>query len=423
MTRSISSLLRHSLARNALAVGLTQLSNFIPLLLVPLLTQRLGLDAFGVTAVALSLTQVALIITDFGYGLSATYKVSSHRDDRHYLNGLIGSILLGKVPLVLLACALVLLFPLLSATYAGHYPVFLMAIVCVVGQGYQLTWLFMGLERMKAVTLYMVGTKVAYAIAMVLFVHSADDAYLVILGWGVAQLLAALLSMLFAFRIGYRLRVPALAEVAQEFRQALPFFVSRVAVSTYTSAATTLVGLSGPAQAAQFYACQQVYKIGSALPVNQVLYPYMTKHRNWRVFGLVTLVSTLLLGGLSLALGLYADAFIRLAFGPEFGAARDTFIVFLAAMLVSYLAAAFGYPAFSAIGRLQGANSSVVYAACLNLTLLGALYACDALSALNTAISILVTELAVLCLRLVFLRRDLRATHDPEHAPAIPQHS
>jgi PST family polysaccharide transporter len=398
--RSLTQLVTHPLAKNTLAASVTQLANFLPLLLLPVLTQRLGIASFGSVAMVLSLSQLSLIITDFGYGLSSTYRIACHREDRILIGRLLGSVFVGKIPLVATASLISLLIPVLIPSYQEDFPIFALGILAIVGQAYQANWLFIGLERMKVVTVYSLSTKAIYLLIVLLYVHDANDAWLVILGWGVAQLAAAGLSILQIYRCGYYVARPQMHEVAQEFRTALPFFTSRIAVATYTSAATTIVGLSGQIQAAQFYACQQVYRVGSALPVNQVLYPFMAKTRNWRVFLLVTFGSAL---ALALVAGLLASCsgfVLQHALGNDFIAAQKTFIIMLAAMVASYLAAAFGYPAFAALDRLDQANRTVLQASIANILLLTCLYVIDQINAQNVALAILATELLVLVLRI-----------------------
>lgn len=409
--RSIAYLIRHPLAANTLAASLTQLANFLPLLLLPVLTQRLAIQSFGTVAMVLSLCQLSLIVTDFGYGLSSTYRIARHREDRLLIGKLLGAVFIGKLPLVAIASLITLLVPFLTPTYRQDTPIFALGTLAIIGQAYQTNWLFVGLERQKIVTIYSLSTKALYLLAVLLFVHDSDDAWIVILGWGIAQLSAAALSILQVYRVNFRILRPSMLEVLQEFRRALPFFTSRIAVATYTSAATTIVGLAGQVQAAQFYACQQVYRIGSALPVNQVLYPFMAKNRNWRVFLKITLGSAGLLLIMAGLIAVFSAEILQLALGPEFLQAQSTFTVLLAAMVVSYLAAAFGYPAFAAFDRLDQANHTVVIASIANVLVLGCLYFLDQINALNVAVAILGTELFVLILRLLALRRIKKIAH------------
>ena len=78
-----------------------QASNYVvPLLLIPFLTRQLGLEGFGLVAIALSAIQLALVLTDYGFTLSATFAISINRENLEYINQKIGSIFGAKAILV-----------------------------------------------------------------------------------------------------------------------------------------------------------------------------------------------------------------------------------------------------------------------------------------------------------------------------------
>lgn len=397
--------LSNPLLRNALAACANQISNFLPLLLTPILASRLGLSELGVSAVVLSLIQLSFVITDFGYTLSTTHRIAQNKDQKSFINSTIGAVLIGKIPLTLICIFITLTFPLIATNYKEQWPLFGLASIAIIGQSYQMNWLFQGLEKLQVVTPYMASTKLFYVLFVILFIHSPKDTYLVILGWGLAQFSAAILSLYSTSKSGYSIKPSNFSDVMSEAKLAWPFFISRIAVASYTSAATVLVGLSGQNQAACFYACQQVYKIGSALPVNQVLYPYMAKNKNWRVFYKITLCSGGLLFLIALTAAYHSNRILPILLGSELSgvSADGTFLIFLGASVVSYFAVAFGYPALCAVNALRKANTSVVYSAILNVIILCALYTTSTLSAFTAALSVLATELFVFLLRVYHL--------------------
>lgn len=411
MALSFRSLPFPELLKNATAAGINQLLNFLPLLLTPILAKRLGLEVFGVVAVALSLIQLSFVITDFGYTLSTTHKISKNKLSRTYINTIISSVLLGKLPLTLIAISATLSFPFIVPSYFDYWQIFTLAALAIIGQSYQMNWLFLGLEQMKVITAHSIITKIPYALFVLLFVHAPQDAYLVLAGWGVAQSVAAFLSLRKTLQIGYRIEGLSLAQTVAEMKEASPFFASRLAVATYTSASTVIVGVLGQQQAACFFACQQIYKIGSALPVNQVLYPFMAKSHNWSVFYCVVFAC----GGLLVASGatgaLFSNDIILAIFDGDFEDARIILEIFIIATIVSYFAVCFGYPALCVFDALDRANLSVIISALINALILLLLYVGDALTAVNVALSILITEACVLCLRISFLMQAKSNVH------------
>ena len=100
----------HSVTRNALALSVMQIGNYaVPLLLLPFLTRQLGMEAFGVVAITLAAIQLAFVLTDYGFSLSATYSISTNRENTDYVNRKIAAIFGAKALLLsLLAIALII---------------------------------------------------------------------------------------------------------------------------------------------------------------------------------------------------------------------------------------------------------------------------------------------------------------------------
>ena len=90
MFNKLKKISSHSLARNSMALFTLQFVSMVaPLIVLPYLSRVLGLDGFGLVMLALSACAIGLIITDFGFNLSATYKISQKREDVDYVSELI----------------------------------------------------------------------------------------------------------------------------------------------------------------------------------------------------------------------------------------------------------------------------------------------------------------------------------------------
>ncbi|WP_170995631.1 oligosaccharide flippase family protein, partial [Escherichia coli] len=82
---------KHSVFINATALFFMQLLGYIsPLLVYPYLTRVLGISGFGQYAMAISITALSFIITDFGFALSGANWLAKNRNKtkevKHYLS-------------------------------------------------------------------------------------------------------------------------------------------------------------------------------------------------------------------------------------------------------------------------------------------------------------------------------------------------
>ena len=68
---------RRIVLKNFLSLTTLQTINYLlPLVILPYLTRVIGMDKFGLIAFAQSLVQYFMILTDYGFSLSATKEIS-----------------------------------------------------------------------------------------------------------------------------------------------------------------------------------------------------------------------------------------------------------------------------------------------------------------------------------------------------------
>ena len=84
---------RHgTLLKNTLMLELLQVSTYVlALVAVPYETRVLGPEMYGVLGAATAIMVYFQLVVDFGFLLSATEAVASHREDRDYLRRLLTS--------------------------------------------------------------------------------------------------------------------------------------------------------------------------------------------------------------------------------------------------------------------------------------------------------------------------------------------
>jgi len=409
----IKSIGKHSVSRNAAALGVMQIANYaVPLLLLPFLTRQLGMEAFGVVAITLAAIQLAFVLTDYGFSLSATYSISTNRENTDFVNQKISAIFGAKALLVsLLAVALIIASQTVPSLQA-YTTYIIAAFIAICAQAFQPIWLFQGIERMKNITLYTVLTKVLYAILVLQLIRSPEDAVTVIYCWSAAQVIGLLASLYFMYSAGYKVSWPSLQTVRHEFVDGAQFFWSRLAVAVYTSASTLVVGSQSAAQAAQFAVCEQIYKAGQNVtsPINNAMFPYMAKNKDWKVFYKILFIAGITMTTGCLVLAYYATPLLSILFGEEYGTATPVLLIFLCTTIINYFGVTFGYSAFSALGRVEIANISVIVGAIIHAATLYLIYTNVEITALTVALSILITESIVMCIRIITLILIKRTT-------------
>lgn len=392
-----------SLFSNTSALFAIQIANYIlPFLLIPYLTRVLGVEGYGVVAFGLAMVQIAYVITDYGFSLSATYQIAKQQDNKLELRKIISAVMLCKLGLLLPATIALSLFILFQEKYAAYQTFFWLLLLPIIGQTFQPIWFFQGIERMTFITLYTVASRLLYLVLTVCWVTSQSDHHWVAIANGLSAIAAATIGIGAMLKLGYWPIWCGWAYVRKTFKESTEFFWSRAAVSTYTAGGAFFLGLvSSPTQVAYYSAAEQLYRGGQSLfsPVSQALYPHMAKHRNFPLFfKILKFVIALGLAGLvgGVLVGHWAIQFI---FGPDFAPAYPVLVIFMITFTITAPSILLGYPFLGALGNSKAANVSVILAGLVQLMLLAACYFTGFHQAVHIAVTVLFVETFVLVYR------------------------
>ena len=394
------------LKKNMLALSVVQISNYIlPILILPFLTRTLGVDAFALISIVLATIQLSFVITDYGLSVYAPYEISSAKSSPNKINRFISNIYGLKIVLFLVALCIFAVI-MWSQDTANWWGIFMCSSLAILFQAYQPVWLFHGIEKMNGVAITSLTTKLGYVILVFIFVRESSDGLKVIASWAAAQGLASVVSNWLMFKEGYRISLPTYREMMLISRGCREYFISRLAVSMFSSVNTIVLGaIGGSNQVALYAICDQLYKAGknATMPVSQALYPYMTRQRNWALFYKILIFVTFGLAFGSFIVSLVSEDLITLVFGENYKAAASTLNVFLFTIVINFISVLFGYPAFGALGRPDFANKTVIFGAGCHIVSLVICITFFQLDSLKTAYITLCTELIIMSLRIAKL--------------------
>ncbi|MGU5592805.1 oligosaccharide flippase family protein [Aeromonas sanarellii] len=407
-----------TLKKNILALALVQLANYIsPLLVLPYLGRTLGLEGFGTVAMAMSLCSIALIITDYGFGISAPYWLAKNKENKKEVASYVGAVFFVKMALFL-GCSIAILFYLNSSEMIPNQLMIQVAIlVSILLQTFQLNWFFLGIERMKNVTFFMVTAKISYLILVFSFVNDNSDLALVLVCFAISNLLSTSIGIFFLYKEKYWIAKPTVLQAWRVFNDGALFFISRLSVGVYTSASTFLVGtFAGTTSAALYNSAEKLYQAGQSAtsPVSQALYPYLArtgdKQSLYKFVGISLIPLTIWVMGCIY----YSEPIVVFIFGAEFSPAAELLKIFLVSLLVTFVGVNFGYPAFASIGRVDVANKTVIFAAGIQIATMFILYFMDSITGKNVCLSVLGVELIVAATRVyLFIKIQARDISHP----------
>jgi PST family polysaccharide transporter len=190
------------------------------LLIIPYTIKKIGVEGFGVIAVAQVVMLYLSAFADYGFNLTATRNVSLYRGDTKVLSRIFFRVLFAKLILCFFAFVLLLILLLCIPVFRAHTMLYLFAFVLVVGQSSLVTWFFQGLEKMQFLALLTLSGRVVFVILVFVFIKSREQDFLFLFFLGAGTLMAGAISIFSGWRtMKLEFIRPSRADIAGELKE------------------------------------------------------------------------------------------------------------------------------------------------------------------------------------------------------------
>lgn len=391
------------LLSNFFSLSVLQGANYLlPLITLPYLVRVLGPEKFGLVAFAQAFIQYFVILTDYGFNLSATREISIHRENKQKVSEIFTSVLIIKFVLMVLSLILLCAVVFSFSKFKSDWQIYFLTFGMVFGQVLFPVWLFQGMERMKYIAFLNIGSKLLFTILIFIVIKKASDYIYVPLINSCGFILAGIFGQYLAFRnFRIRLHLPAINCLSTHFKDSTQFFLSRASVSIFTSSNAFFLGLfTNNAVVGHYSVAEKLYMAfqGIYQPLTNTIYPYMAKYRNIPLYKKIFKYSLLLNSISCILLFVFSRQLVTLLFGSDFRQSVLVLRIFSAALFLVVPAILLGYPFLAALGFARYANGSVIAGSLFHLVvlvILSQLY----ISAALVATLVLITTGIILVLR------------------------
>jgi len=220
------------------------ISYILPLAVLPYLIRVIGIEKFGLIAFAQSLVQYFMILTDYGFSLSATRTIALIGEHKGKISALFSSVM--TVKLIFAAISLLALSALLYLVprFRADWIVYILCFGTVIGSTLFPIWFFQGKEKMSYIAVVNVISGITYAICIFIFIHGPQDYLLVPLLGSLLSIISGILGLYIAFK-KFRLEfiLQKYVDIKRELKTGWDIFISILAVNAYTTSRVFAVGL------------------------------------------------------------------------------------------------------------------------------------------------------------------------------------
>lgn len=416
---------KKTLFKNTLMLYILQGSAMLlSLVAVPYESRILTDEHYGLIGVATAIMVYFQLVVDFGFLLSATEDVSINRKDTPYLCRLLTSVSICKLILSAVSFGILALLCTLIPAWREKWLLLLLFFISTVFTSFMPDYMYRGIEKMTAIAIRTVIIRAFFTGMIFLLLKTPEDIYYIpilnIIGNGLAMA-AAYIDLGKRFQI--RLCRISAKDVWHSFKRSSVFFASRFATTFYTALNTVILDIitAGGVDTSLYSSADKLITTGKNVmtPVSDSLYPYMTKHKDFKLVKRVLLIIMPIIILFCTGCFIWADELCLLIFGKGFDKAGNILRAMLPVGIVilpSYLC---GFPMLTAMGLSKYANLSVIFGTAIHLINLAVLYFTGNINMISLGVLLSIAETAILIFRVIVIYRHrdrLRTAPETEAA-------
>ncbi|MFH6767360.1 oligosaccharide flippase family protein [Gaetbulibacter aquiaggeris] len=235
----------------------------VPILVVPHLIKTVGLELYGMSAVAFSVSYFFSMIVDYGFNITGVNKLSkeSNPDNKtRVINNIIytkGLIFLTILPICLFIYSFIISNPI-------ELLVYIISLSLPFASVLNLSWALQGLHRIKIWSLLTVFGQFVYLIFIYLFVKDKDDVILINLFYGIGIFVSGLSSLIYIIKNhNFKFNKFIFSSIITELKGSYHFFLSNIGSYTSLYFLGPLVGsLISYEMAGVYSIIEKIYNIG-----------------------------------------------------------------------------------------------------------------------------------------------------------------
>jgi len=192
---------RKRLTGNFFSLSVLQALNYIlPLITLPYLVRILGPEKYGLISFAQAFIGYFVVLTDYGFGLSATREISIHRENKEKVSEIFSSVMIIKFFLGVLSFIILGLVLAFVPKFGNDWLIYIFTFGMVLGNILFPVWFFQGMEKMKWITILNVISRVIFTICIFIFIHNEADYINVALINSLGYLVAGIISLWVVFK-------------------------------------------------------------------------------------------------------------------------------------------------------------------------------------------------------------------------------
>ncbi|CAM3460427.1 flippase [Marinicrinis lubricantis] len=400
------------LVQNFISLIFLQGTNYIlPLLTLPYLVRVLGPGNYGLVAFGQAFITYFVMLTDYGFNLSATRMISIHREDKNKVSEIFSSVMVIKVSLMLLNFLVMISIVFSIDKFSSDAMLYILTYGLVLGNVLFPIWYFQGIENMKYITMLNIVSKFISTVLVFVVIRGEGDYIFVPLLNSIGVVFIGIVAIwIVLVRHKVKFQLPTRHQLVYQLKEGWHVFISQIAINLYTVSNTFILGLFASSTVVGYYASgEKVIKAiqGLITPITQTVYPYISKlaaQSYSRAFAFIKKV--LFIVGSATFVGAFivfvlAEPAVNIILGTEYKSSVVIIQILSFLPFIIGLSNIFGVQTMLTFGHKKAFSRILMGSGLFNIIL--AFTIVPYFEHIGTAISVLSTEIAVTVTMFIYL--------------------
>jgi len=258
------------------------LGYLFPLFLLPYLLRVIGPAKFGLIAFAQAFVHYFMLITDYGFNLTATRKISLAEEHKEKSSEIFSSVMFAKLILTGISFAIFFLIIRAVPRFRGEWAVYFLSFGTVLGNTLFPMWFFQGKEKMNYIAAINSLSGIAAVICIFIYVKGPADYIFVPMINSLFAIISGVWALYVAFRkFNLSFVFATYRNIRQELKAGWEVFISIAAINAYTESRIFAVGLlTNNAITGYYSVADRIASFIRAFPqdsFSQAFYPRITR--------------------------------------------------------------------------------------------------------------------------------------------------
>lgn len=401
--------------KNTFWLAIFQLAKMVfPFLILPILTRRLSVETYGSLTFIKTVMNFLQIFLDFGFMLSATKEIAKIKNDTNKIQQIMADTLLARLLLggigFLLIIILSFFFPILGYNFLFTITSYLTVFLSI----FLFDFLFRGLEIIHVMTIRFIIMKTISFLLTIFFVRHDHQIILIPLFDILSSVIAIILVAFELQKRSFRLIRPKLKSSIRSLKISLVYFLSDVSATAFNAISTIIIGLVfSSTEVALFGVSIQIIGAIQALlgQLSSGIYPIMVRQKSRKFIQQIfqkTIPLVFLFTGLIIIL---LPLVLQILAGDKYAAAHPIIQILAITIFFSFINTLLGWPTLGVINQQNKVTLSTIISTVFNLVSLILLYLSKNLNLYSVAITRVITEIILFCIRLYYYKKYRQNLH------------